>query len=352
YNYEIDKRCSSGLFDLLEELKLIKVYQTLLIRGNKEKRRLIGTIEGRIKGPNKSRKRGRSVVSPQQEVPKMKKTDKKNDEKKNLHTENKTAGPKPPILYAITIQTSYKRDIFNYGYQAKCIRLQSVHELVFYLVHDYRGDTTKNKLYQAEPSCSGEMENRSTAEPTVFLDELSWRRFLPPLPKQNDISHCWLRISDLLSVLPLSIAIQIYSPDKHVQGLMDYLDDPIKRHYLVLDLPEEMRGDMFNSGKLRTALSEVMDKLCFLGLLSQGPRKAQDHSCLLDVFYFVHSGGYLLDTSTSTCGYAVVSMPVTRYVEYRHDFYELDDLYLYWVHLRSIVLSTPLGFKAMRNKRQ
>ncbi|OUC42650.1 hypothetical protein D917_08505, partial [Trichinella nativa] len=96
------------------------------------------------------------------------------------------------------------------------------------------------------------------------------------------ISHCWLRISDLLSVLPLSIAIQIYSPDKHVQGLMDYLEDPIKRHYLVLDLPEEMRGDMFNSGKLRTALSEVMDKLCFLGLLSQGPRKAQDHSCLLD----------------------------------------------------------------------
>ncbi|KRX19313.1 General transcription factor 3C polypeptide 1 [Trichinella nelsoni] len=378
YNYEIDKRCSSGLFDLLEELKLIKVYQTLLIRGNKKKTvkflchvdvqpndsdlaatirkeriQFIGTVKAN-NCSNKSRKRRRSAVSPQQEVPKMKKTDKKNDEKKNLHTENKTMGPKPPFSMPSQFRqvTKLKRDIFNYGYQAKCIRLQSVHEFVFYLVHDYRGDTTKNKLYQAEPSCSVEMEDRSIAEPTVFLDELSWRRFLPPLPKQNDISHCWLRISDLLSVLPLSIAIQIYSPDKHVQGLMDYLEDPIKRHYLVLDLPEEMRGDMFNSGKLRIALSEVMDKLCFLGLLSQGPRKAQDHSCLLDVFYFVHSGGYLLDTSTSTCGYAVVSMPVTRYVEYRHDFDELDDLYLYWVHLRSIVLSTPLGFKAMRNKRQ
>ncbi|KRY50673.1 General transcription factor 3C polypeptide 1 [Trichinella britovi] len=378
YNYEIDKRCSSGLFDLLEKLKLIKVYQTLLIRGNrkkmvkflchvdvqpndsdlsatirKERMQFIGTVKANS-CPNRSRKRRRSVVSPQKEVPKMKKTDKKDDEKKNLHTENKTGGPKPPFSMPSQFRqvTKLKRDIFNYGYQAKCIRLQSVHEFVFYLVHDYRGDTTKNKLYQAEPSCSVEMENRSTAEPTVFLDELSWRRFLPPLPKQNDISHCWLRISDLLSVLPLSIAIQIYSPDKHVQGLMDYLEDPIKRHYLVLDLPEEMRGDMFNSGKLRTALSEVMDKLCFLGLLTQGPRKAQDHSCLLDVFYFVHSGGYLLDTSTSTCGYAVVSMPVTRYVEYRHDFDELDDLYLYWVHLRSIVLSTPLGFKAMRNKRQ
>ncbi|KRZ85974.1 General transcription factor 3C polypeptide 1 [Trichinella sp. T8] len=378
YNYEIDKRCSSGLFDLLEELKLIKVYQTLLIRGNrkkmvkflchvdvqpndsdlsatirKERMQFIGTVKANS-CPNRSRKRRRSVLSPQKEVPKMKKTDKKDDEKKNLHTENKTGGPKPPFSMPSQFRqvTKLKRDIFNYGYQAKCIRLQSVHEFVFYLVHDYRGDTTKNKLYQAEPSCSVEMENRSTAEPTVFLDELSWRRFLPPLPKQNDISHCWLRISDLLSVLPLSIAIQIYSPDKHVQGLMDYLEDPIKRHYLVLDLPEEMRGDMFNSGKLRTALSEVMDKLCFLGLLTQGPRKAQDHSCLLDVFYFVHSGGYLLDTSTSTCGYAVVSMPVTRYVEYRHDFDELDDLYLYWVHLRSIVLSTPLGFKAMRNKRQ
>ncbi|XP_003379787.1 conserved hypothetical protein [Trichinella spiralis] len=244
YNYEIDKRCSSGLFDLLEELKLIKVYQTLLIRGNKKKTvkflchvdvqpndsdltatirkerlQFIGTVKAN-KCPNKSRKRRRSVVSPQQEVPKMKKTDKKNDEKKNLHTENKTAGPKPPF----SMPSQFRQ----------VTKLKSVHELVFYLVHDYRGDTTKNKLYQAEPSCSGEMENRSTAEPTV-------------------------------------------------QGLMDYLDDPIKRHYLVLDLPEEMRGDMFNSGKLRTALSEVMDKLCFLGLLSQGPRKAQDHSCLLDV---------------------------------------------------------------------
>ncbi|KRZ72918.1 General transcription factor 3C polypeptide 1 [Trichinella papuae] len=375
YNYEIDKRCSSGLFDLLEELKLIKVYQTLLVRGNKKKPmkflchldvqpddsdllalirkeriQFIGIVKENY--PKKNRKRRRSEVSPQKVVPETK-IDAKKDEKKNLHTVNKRVKPIPPAPIPPQFRhvTKLKRDVFNYGYQAKCIRLQSVHEFVFYLVHDYRGDTTKGKLYQAEPSCSMEMD-RSTAEPTVFLDELSWRRFLPPLPKQNDISPYWFRISDLLSVLPLSIAVQIYSPDKNVQGLMDYLNDPIKRHYLVLDLPEEMRGDLFTSGKLRTALSEVMDKLCFLGLLSQGPRKAQDHSCLLDVFYYVHSGGYLLDTSSSTCGYAVVTLPLTRYMEYCHEFHQLNDLYLYWVHLRSIVLSTSLGFKALRNKRQ
>ncbi|KRY73409.1 General transcription factor 3C polypeptide 1, partial [Trichinella pseudospiralis] len=376
YNYEIDKRCSSGLFDLLEELKLIKVYQTLLVRGNKKKPmkfychlnvqpddsdllasirkeriQFIGIVKENY--PKKNRKRRRSEVSPQKVVPETK-IDAKKDEKKNWHTPNKRDKPvpPPPVLPQFKHVTKLKRDVFNYGYQAKCIRLQSVHEFVFYLVHDYRGDTTKGKLYQAEPSCSMDMNHALTAEPTVFLDELSWRRFLPPLPKQNDISPYWLRISDLLSVLPLSIAVQIYSPDKNVQGLMDYLNDPIKRHYLVLDLPEEMRGDLFTSGKLRTALSEVMDKLCFLGLLSQGPRKAQDHSCLLDVFYYVHSGGYLLDTSSSSCGYAVVSLPLTRYMEYRHEFRELTDLHLYWVHLRSIVLSTSLGFKALRNKRQ
>ncbi|KRZ85972.1 General transcription factor 3C polypeptide 1 [Trichinella sp. T8] len=305
YNYEIDKRCSSGLFDLLEELKLIKVYQTLLIRGNrkkmvkflchvdvqpndsdlsatirKERMQFIGTVKANS-CPNRSRKRRRSVLSPQKEVPKMKKTDKKDDEKKNLHTENKTGGPKPP--FSMPSQ-------FRQVTKLKCMNLFS----------------------------------------TLCTIIVATR------PKTNSIKR----------------NLRVLWKWKIVQGLMDYLEDPIKRHYLVLDLPEEMRGDMFNSGKLRTALSEVMDKLCFLGLLTQGPRKAQDHSCLLDVFYFVHSGGYLLDTSTSTCGYAVVSMPVTRYVEYRHDFDELDDLYLYWVHLRSIVLSTPLGFKAMRNKRQ
>ncbi|KRX82319.1 General transcription factor 3C polypeptide 1 [Trichinella sp. T6] len=305
YNYEIDKRCSSSLFDLLEELKLIKVYQTLLIRGNrkktvkflchvdvqpndsdlsatirKERMQFIGTVKANS-CPNRNRKRRRSVVSPQKEAPKMKKTDKKDDEKKNLHTENKTGAPKPP--FSMPSQ-------FGQVTKLKCMNLFS----------------------------------------TLCTIIVATR------PKTNSIKR----------------NLRVLWKWKIVQDLMDYLEDPIKRHYLVLDLPEEMRGDMFNSGKLRTALSEVMDKLCFLGLLSQGPRKAQDHSCLLDVFYFVHSGGYLLDTSTSTCGYAVVSMPVTRYVEYRHDFDELDDLYLYWVHLRSIVLSTPLGFKALRNKRQ
>nr|CDJ81025.1 Hypothetical protein CBG16818 [Haemonchus contortus] len=61
--------------------------------------------------------------------------------------------------------------------------------------------------------------------------------------------------------------------------------------------------------------------------------------------FYVSRSGVLYDTSTSGRGYASVTLPLSTYDKYNYEFNSVDDVVLYWHHLRAIVQSTPLAFR-------
>lgn len=43
---------------------------------------------------------------------------------------------------------------------------------------------------------------------SVYVDEDSWRRFIPPVRVHKDFGSGWVMVSDVLLCLPLSVFIQ------------------------------------------------------------------------------------------------------------------------------------------------
>lgn len=43
----------------------------------------------------------------------------------------------------------------------------------------------------------------------VYVDEISWMRYVPPIPIHRDFGFGWALVSDILLCLPLSIFVQV-----------------------------------------------------------------------------------------------------------------------------------------------
>lgn len=43
----------------------------------------------------------------------------------------------------------------------------------------------------------------------VYVEEASWKRYVPPIPIHNEFGFGWALVSDILLCLPLSIFVQI-----------------------------------------------------------------------------------------------------------------------------------------------
>lgn len=105
----------------------------------------------------------------------------------------------------------------------------------------------------------------------VYADEDSWKRFVPPMRVQKDYTRGWAMVGDLLLCLPLSIFVQViqvnykvrlmfyyfvygmdkqfdtdYKPDFYpqVDGIEEFLNDPVKQHYLVRMLPAKTKRQL------------------------------------------------------------------------------------------------------------
>ena len=44
---------------------------------------------------------------------------------------------------------------------------------------------------------------------TVYKDEMSWRRFVPPLPKHKGFGDGWCLIADALLNIPICMLVEI-----------------------------------------------------------------------------------------------------------------------------------------------
>ncbi|XP_054635319.1 general transcription factor 3C polypeptide 1-like [Dunckerocampus dactyliophorus] len=183
---------------------------------------------------------------------------------------------------------------------------------------------------------------QSESEAKVYLDEDSWKRFVPPVLPHRERGYGWVRMRDLLFCLPLSIFIQVIQINYQVDGLEDYLNDPVKQHLLIRQLPMEMRRKLFYKRKYIWVVFENLQKLVCMGLVHFAPVvKAKEKAQMS--FYLKHHAT-IVDTSNAEPHYWLVTEPSDKPFERRrYTFVTVEDVESYWFDLMCVCLNTPLG---------
>ncbi|KAG7262924.1 hypothetical protein CRUP_018927, partial [Coryphaenoides rupestris] len=146
-----------------------------------------------------------------------------------------------------------------------------------------------------ETSLSGDEESICVTEESlleasakVYADELSWKRFLPPIRTHKEFGNGWTLVSDVVLCLPLSIFVQV-----------------IQVNY------------------------KSMQKLVYMGLLQFGPvEKFQDKD---QVFVYVRQRGTIVDTTNTEPHYwQVIECPDKPFDRRRYHFTTAEDVENYW----------------------
>ncbi|XP_063221021.1 general transcription factor 3C polypeptide 1 isoform X2 [Bacillus rossius redtenbacheri] len=229
-----------------------------------------------------------------------------------------------------------------YGLCPKFVRMKKFHQFLFYLIYAYEGDpnldrqTALRKL--AEKDC--ELDDSVAQEAaTIYYPEAHWKMFVAPLPVHEDWPQGWAIMCDLLLRLPLSLFVEIFNITYVVPNMEEYLEHPVRRHYLLKFLPLEMRNVMMVARKYIFSIHEIAQHLCYAGLLQFGPQRLKDKD---QVFVYLNRRTTLIDTTFSRQGYHQVSddvdYPVTKY-----EFTSMSDVDNYWYDLWNICVHTQLG---------
>ncbi|KAM3916587.1 general transcription factor 3C polypeptide 1 isoform 2-T2 [Leptodactylus fuscus] len=175
---------------------------------------------------------------------------------------------------------------------------------------------------------------------TVYVNEVSWVRCVPPATIHSEYGTGWVLVSDILLCLPLSIFIQIVQVSYKVENLEDYLNDPVKKHTLIRYLPRSIRQQLLYKRRYVFSVFQGLQKLNCMGLLQFGPtEKFQDKD---QVFLFVRKNATIVDTTTCDPHYniAQASHPFERRSYTLESFQDVEN---FWFDLQFVCLNTPLG---------
>ncbi|KAJ3614800.1 hypothetical protein NHX12_018370 [Muraenolepis orangiensis] len=235
------------------------------------------------------------------------------------------------------IPTSVRGLSRTLGFQPKMHRLRLVHTFLWHMVENGTEAATSATAVAPVPRKSGEM-----ALSGIYVDEVSWKRFLPPLRKHKEFDHGWALVSDVVLCLPLSLFVQVTQINYKIEGLEDYLNDPVKQHYLVRVLPTQMKRQLLYKRKYIFSFYENMQKLVYMGLLQFGPvEKFQDKD---QVFLFVRQRTTIVDTTCTEPHYwQVKECPDKPFERRQYHFTSAEDVENYWFDLLCVCLNTPLG---------
>ncbi|MEJ1273854.1 general transcription factor III C 1 [Cricetulus griseus] len=256
------------------------------------------------------------------------------------------------------------------GFLPKMPRLRVMHLFLWYLVYGHpAGHTGEQPTYHSERKTGKQESSRPGAQPSsgndwdtseardntesssweaemelsteiVYVDEISWMRYVPPIPIHRDFGFGWALVSDILLCLPLSIFVQVVQVSYKVDNLEDFLNDPLKKHTLIRFLPRHIRQQLLYKRRYVFSVVENLQRLCYMGLLQFGPtEKFQDKD---QVFVFLKKNAVIVDTTICDPHYNLAhsSRPFERRL------YVLDsmqDVESYWFDLQCICLNTPLG---------
>ncbi|XP_015249512.1 PREDICTED: general transcription factor 3C polypeptide 1-like isoform X1 [Cyprinodon variegatus] len=280
----------------------------------------------------------------------------------------------------------------TFGFQPKMIRLRVIHSFLWYLLYDHplrdkaskpdlssqtpvepvesnpdtklpeskakldvKESETSNSSLMGEGSGDEDSQQSDKSKPDqcdsdlkVYVDEHSWRRFVPPVYVQKGFSTGWAMLRNILLCLPLSILVQIVQFNYKVDELEDYLSDPVKQHYLVRALPQRMKRQLLYKRRYIHVFYVNLQKLTYMGLLQFGVvERFKDKD---QVFIYVKRNATIVDTTTSEPHYWLVQEPPDKPFERRHYvFNTAQDVESFWFDLMCVCLNTPLG--VVRSKR-
>ncbi|XP_040829101.1 general transcription factor 3C polypeptide 1 [Ochotona curzoniae] len=253
------------------------------------------------------------------------------------------------------------------GFLPKMPRLRVVHMFLWYLIYGHPANKTAHKpggerrsrrqessRTRSQAAASGKHSEGSSAvretvtweaevelaTETVYVNEASWMRYVPPIPIHRDFGFGWALVSDILLCLPLSIFIQIVQVSYKVDMLEEFLNDPLKKHMLIRFLPRALRQQLLYKRRYIFSVVESLQRLCYMGLLQFGPtEKFQDKD---QVFIFLKKNAVIVDTTICDPHYNLAHS--SRPFERRHYVMNsMQDVENYWFDLQCVCLNTPLG---------
>ncbi|XP_067296540.1 general transcription factor 3C polypeptide 1 isoform X3 [Pseudorasbora parva] len=231
------------------------------------------------------------------------------------------------------------------GFQPKMPRLRIVHSFLWYLIygHPIRRAAPADPLPDAPPQSDPETPEDAQTEARfkVYVKENNWKRYIPPIPLHKDFGYGWALISDVLVSLPLSIFMQVVQVNYQVDGLEEYLNDPVKKHYLIRFLPADMKRQLLHRRKYIFSFHESLQRLCFMGLLQFGPtEKFMDKD---QVFVFLKTKAKIVDTTVCDPHYNMAIETIRPFERRHYEFTAAQDVENYWFDLLCVCLNTPLG---------
>ncbi|KAK2909570.1 hypothetical protein Q8A67_005407 [Cirrhinus molitorella] len=227
------------------------------------------------------------------------------------------------------------------GFLPKMPRLRMVHSFLWYLIHGHplRRSNPLEPLPDAPPAEEDACVNEGQFR--VYMKENNWKRYVPPIPLHKDFGYGWALISDVLVSLPLSIFMQVVQVNYQVEGLDQYLEDPVKQHYLIRFLPAEIKRQLLHRRKYIFSFHESLQRLCFMGLLQFSPtEKFMDKD---QVFVFLKTKGTIVDTTVCDPHYNMAIETLRPFERRRYAFSSAQDVENYWFDLLCVCLNTPLG---------
>uniref|UniRef100_A0A667WLB0 Ral transcription factor IIIC subunit 1 n=1 Tax=Myripristis murdjan TaxID=586833 RepID=A0A667WLB0_9TELE len=240
------------------------------------------------------------------------------------------------------------------GFQPKMHRLRVIHNFLWYLIygHPLKRSSPEKQTQSSKNPASSTADQQTWYDLVfsgicclcliVFVDEETWKRFIPPIPIHKDFGDGWALVSDLLLCLPLSLFIQVIQVNFKVNGLEAFLSDPVKQHYLVRALPSKIKRQLLYKRKYIFTFHENLQKLAYMGLLQFGPiEKFQDKD---QVFVYLRQNTTIVDTTSSEPHYWMVSQSPDKPFEKRqYVLASSEDVENYWFDLLCVCLNTPLG---------
>ena len=87
--------------------------------------------------------------------------------------------------------------------------------------------------YKWSPELEAEM-----ADMPIYRKEVSWKMFISELPTHKGWrAEGWCLMCDVLLRLPLSLFVMLVNLNVRIEGIEDYLNHPIRKHFLIRSLP-------------------------------------------------------------------------------------------------------------------
>ncbi|CAK9821586.1 General transcription factor 3C polypeptide 1 [Anthophora retusa] len=229
----------------------------------------------------------------------------------------------------------------KYGYSPKFLRMQALHIFLFYLVYEHPGEQTLSKAEQLKTlRDNGFSITEELAEElgTIYTKSVSWKMFVPSLRKYSGWPVGWTLMSDVLLRLPLSIFLKIHYVSFVMPEIDKYVNHPIRKHYLVKDLPVDIRNSLLYARKYIFNIHETMTRLCYIGLVQFGPQRLKEKD---QVFIYVNRRTELMDTTSSAPNYHIIEDKPYPVIKYNFD--EIQVVEKYWYDMWNTCMNTPLG---------